>query len=273
MSTQGDEDVSLWDRVKGYFDKERGTTLPNDEPEQGSGWQRVKSLFEIRETVSQREEFGQKSRWSRFKDLLKVSDDTGLTPEIEHIKTVVYATTAFAFLLGGRFGKRIIDDHFRRHNQLTVYDSAMHAQRQYHASVILGFIKYGCRWGWRAGAFAGVYSFLLVALEAFRNKHDAVNYVASGASTGVLYNTFNGWRKMVVGAAIGGGLSLPFGILAQATNAILPDEYKLNKLHQEQNASDDKEQEWKQNLKATSSFIESMEKDLDENVELKDEDR
>jgi len=23
MSAQGDEDVSLWDRVKGYFDKER----------------------------------------------------------------------------------------------------------------------------------------------------------------------------------------------------------------------------------------------------------
>lgn len=38
--------------------------------------------------------------------------------------------------------------------------------------------------------------------------------------------------------------SLPFGILAQAANAILPDEYKLNKLHPEQQASDDKEQEW-----------------------------
>jgi len=37
---------------------------------------------------------------------------------------------------------------------------------------------------------------------------------------------------------------LPFGILAQAANAILPDEYKLNKLHPEQQASDDKEQEW-----------------------------
>jgi len=78
---------------------------------------------------------------------------------------------------------------------------------------------------------------------------------------------------MVVGAAIGGGLSLPFGILAQAANAILPDEYKLNKLHPEQLASDDKAQEWKQKLKATNSFIESMEKDLDENDELKDEDR
>lgn len=64
-----------------------------------------------------------------------------------------------------------------------------------------------------------------------------------------------------------------FGILAQAANAILPDEYKLNKLHPEQQASDDKEQEWKQKLEATSSFIESMEKDLEENDELKDEDR
>lgn len=26
----------------------RGATLPNDELEQGSGWQRVKALFEIR---------------------------------------------------------------------------------------------------------------------------------------------------------------------------------------------------------------------------------
>ena len=98
-----------------------------------------------------------KSSYNNIHLIFDNSDNTGLAPEIEHIKTVVYATTAFAFLLGGRFGKRIIDDHFRRHNQLTVYDSAMHAQRQYHASVILGFIKYGCRWGWRAGAFAGVY--------------------------------------------------------------------------------------------------------------------
>ena len=85
------------------------------------------------------------------------SDDKGTRPEIEHIKTVVYTTSAFAFLLGGRFGKRIIDDHFRRHNHMTVYESVMHAQRQYHANVVMGFVKYGCRWGWRAGAFAGVY--------------------------------------------------------------------------------------------------------------------
>lgn len=36
-----------------------------------------------------------------------------------------------------------------------------------------------------------------------RNSHLLFNFTAS---TGVLYNTFNGWRKMVVGAAIGGGL-------------------------------------------------------------------
>ena len=80
MSSQGDEDVSLWDRVKGFINKERldeemrllfitfksrnsgrlitisclkttgirGTALPNDEPEQERGWRRFRALFEIR---------------------------------------------------------------------------------------------------------------------------------------------------------------------------------------------------------------------------------
>ena len=81
----------------------------------------------------------------------------GPREEIQHIPSVVCYTSAFAFLLGGQFGKRIADDHYRRHNQLTVYQSAMHAQRQYQASVALGFAKYGGRWGWRAGVFSGIY--------------------------------------------------------------------------------------------------------------------
>lgn len=71
---------------------------------------------------------------------------------------VVY-TSVFAFLFGGQFGKRIIDENFRRHNQLTVYESVMHAKRQYQASVALGFVKYGSRWGWRAGLFSGVFRY------------------------------------------------------------------------------------------------------------------
>ena len=83
--------------------------------------------------------------------------EDGLCPEMEQIRTVMLTTTVFAFVFGGRFGYRIVDDSFRRHNQLTVYESAMHAQRRYHASIVVGFVKCGWRWGWRAGAFAGVY--------------------------------------------------------------------------------------------------------------------
>ena len=83
--------------------------------------------------------------------------EDGLCPEMKQIRTVMLTTTVFAFVFGGRFGYRIVDDSFRQHNQLTVYESAMHAQRRYHASIVVGFVKYGWRWGWRAGAFAGVY--------------------------------------------------------------------------------------------------------------------
>ena len=87
------------------------------------------------------------------------SEGKGPREEIQHIPRVVVYTSVFAFLFGGQFGKRIIDENFRRHNQLTVYDSVMHAKRQYQASVALGFVKYGSRWGWRAGLFSGVFRY------------------------------------------------------------------------------------------------------------------
>lgn len=245
MSTKDEEKLSLWDRVKSFMDDGRETSQGNAEGDQESGWDRVKALFDL-------------------------SDGKGPKEEIQHIPSVVCYTAAFAFLFGGQFGKRIADDHYRRHNQLTVYQSAMHAKRQYQSSVALGFVKYGSRWGWRAGVFSGIYSFLLVATEAYRNKDDALNYVASGASTGALYNIFSGWRKMVVGILIGGGLSLPVGLIAQVGNAILPEDYKLKR---KQEVMADKTQEWNQRLEATSSLIEAMEKELNEDNKSQDENR
>lgn len=262
MSARGDEDLSkrtFWERLKESFYKERDTLTQNGESEEETGWQRVRALFDVRQS----DEHFDKKRWRRFMKAFFKSRgyEDGLCPEMEQIRTVMLTTTVFAFVFGGRFGYRIVDDSFRRHNHLTVYESAMHAQRRYHASIVVGFVKYGWRWGWRAGAFAGVYSFLVVALEAYRNRYDALNFMASGASTGVLYNILSGWRKMAVGAALGSGLSLPLGILAQAGNAILPEEYKLNRKQLEECNFEKEEQ--KQILKATtSSLIESIEKEL-----------
>jgi len=63
----------------------------------------------------------------------------------------------FGFLLGGQFGIRIGADHYTKQNKLTVYRSQMHAQREFQSAKVLGFVKYGCRWGWRMGLFAGLY--------------------------------------------------------------------------------------------------------------------
>lgn len=233
MSAKDEEKVTLWKRVQSFFEKQREAFKQSTEDEKENGWDRIKALFDVSE---------------------------GPREEIQHIPSVVCYTSAFAFLLGGQFGKRIADDHYRRHNQLTVYQSAMHAQRQYQASVALGFAKYGGRWGWRAGVFSGIYSFLLVACEAYRNKDDALNYLATGASTGVLYNIFSGWRKMLVGVLVGGGLSLPVGLIAQIGSAVLPEEYKPKKVQQQF----DNKSEWEQRLEVTSTFIEAMEKELNE---------
>ena len=89
--------------------------------------------------------------------LLFVSDGGGPRDEIQHVPTVVFATSVFAFLFGGQFGARIAADYYKRHNQLTVFESTMDAQRRYQSALGMGFVKYGCRWGWRAGAFAGIY--------------------------------------------------------------------------------------------------------------------
>ena len=63
------------------------------------------------------------------------------------------------FIFGGRIGARIASDYHVRHNKLTIYNSQMQAQRELHSTVTLGFIKYGCKWGWRVGVFAGVYRY------------------------------------------------------------------------------------------------------------------
>lgn len=240
-----EEKPSPWDKIKGFLSSERVASPQVAKVEGESGWDRVKALFDT-------------------------SDGKGPREEIQHIPNVVLYTSTFAFLFGGQFGRRIADDYFRRHNQLTVYESVMHAKRQYHASVAMGFVKYGGRWGWRAGLFSGVYSFLLVAFEAYRNTDDALNYVASGASTGAFYNIFSGWRKVVVGIIIGGGLSLPVGLIAHIGNVVLPDEYKLKKKSETPN---DATQEWKQQLETTSSFIEAMEKELGKDIKQQNDSR
>ena len=80
--------------------------------------------------------------------------------EVQHIPTVVSVSSIFGFLFGGQFGARIAADYYTRHNKLTIYKSVMHAQRVFQSAQTMGFVKYGSRWGWRTGLFAGLYRYL-----------------------------------------------------------------------------------------------------------------
>jgi hypothetical protein len=86
-----------------------------------------------------------------------LSADNTISEELQHIPTVIGVGSVFGFLLGGQFGIRIGADHYLKQNQLTVYGSKMHAQREFQSAKTLGFAKYGSRWGWRMGLFAGLY--------------------------------------------------------------------------------------------------------------------
>ncbi|EDO30469.1 predicted protein [Nematostella vectensis] len=201
----------------------------------------------------------EKSGWDRVKALVQLDDNNQLAEEVQDIPTIICVGSIFGFLLGGQYGVRIRADSFLRQNKLTVYKSAMHAQRSFQSAKTLGFVRYGCRWGWRLGWFAGLYSFMLAATTSYRNKEDALNYVAAGASTGAIYKLFGGWRSMVVASGLCATISLPIGLLSQYGNTyLIPEEYR-QKL---QEKKEKEREEWRQKLQKTDVLIKGMEDDV-----------
>ncbi|XP_048584404.1 complex I assembly factor TIMMDC1, mitochondrial isoform X4 [Nematostella vectensis] len=227
----------------------------------------------------------EKSGWDRVKALVQLDDNNQLAEEVQDIPTIICVGSIFGFLLGGQYGVRIRADSFLRQNKLTVYKSAMHAQRSFQSAKTLGFVRYGCRWGWRVGWFSGLYSFMLAATTSYRNKEDALNYVAAGASTGAIhelfgisastgaihelfgilastgaiFKLFGGWRSMVVASGLCATISLPIGLLSQYGNTyLIPEEYR-QKL---QEKKEKEREEWRQKLQKTDVLIKGMEDDV-----------
>lgn len=131
------------------------------------------------------------------------------------------------FLIGGRIGARVGAVEHIENTTLAVYQSSVHAQREYQGRVSLGFLRNGCKFGWRAGVFAGLYSLLLVSLnEASNTKNSASSFMLSGALTGIVYKSLSGWRPMVVGAIIGSALSIPPALFTASINQFASDEVR-----------------------------------------------
>jgi len=209
--------------------------------------------------------------YERIKRLFQKDRITGThDPRLYFVSQCVGAGSIAGFVIGGRIGAHVAGMEHVESNQLTVYKSKTHAQRQYHANVSVGFVRNGCKFGWRAGAFAGIYSFLIVALSEVREKKDGMNYLGAGALTGTLYKSLSGYRHMAVGAILGSALSFPFATLIHLLNTYSSEETRqkfdifggsfVSPEYQQMSSLSSKEES---NLMVTDALVSALEKEVE----------
>ena len=195
--------------------------------------------------------------WGRVKRAFSKNEYGEIRPEVAHIPVVVFCGSLVGMMVGGRYGLRIRGASNIATNKLTVYTSSVQAQRDYFSAILLGFFHYGCRWGWRAGLYSGIYSTTLTAVSIGRDKEDALNYIAAGATTGIIYKIFSGFRGILVGAILGAGICTPIGLTMQGLGHFIPYEKVLK---DEIAATNVKE---KQKLEVTEKILDRMQKELE----------
>ena len=180
-----------------------------------------------------------------------------IRPEIAHIPVVVFCGSLVGMMIGGRYGARIRGASNITSNKLTVYTSSVQAERDFFSATLLGFFQYGCRWGWRAGLYSGIYSTTLTAVSIGRDREDALNYIAAGATTGSVYKIFSGFRGILGGAIFGAGICTPIGLTMQGLGYFIPYE---NVLKDEIAAQKAKK---RQQLEVTERILDQMEKEFE----------
>lgn len=196
--------------------------------------------------------------WARVKLAFSKDENGEIRPEIAHIPIVVFCGSLVGLMIGGRHGARIRGVSTISSNKLTVYTSSTEAERHYFSAVLLGYMQYGCRWGWRTGLYSGIYSTTLTAMSIGRDKDDAMNYVAAGAATGMVYKIFSGFRSAIVGAVLGGAICAPIGLCMQVLGQFVPYERVLKETREREKASK------MERLQATERILEGMETELED---------
>ncbi len=195
--------------------------------------------------------------WGRVRKAFSKNEYGEIRPEIAHIPIVVFCGSLVGMMVGGRYGTRIRGASNIASNKLTVYTSSVQAEREYFSAILLGFFQYGSRWGWRAGLYSGIYSTTLTAVSIGRDKEDALNYIAAGATTGSVYKLFSGFRGILGGALFGAGICTPIGLTMQGLGHFIPYERVLKDEIAAQNAKKI------QQLEMTEKILDRMEEEFE----------
>ncbi|KAL5515959.1 hypothetical protein EMCRGX_G001213 [Ephydatia muelleri] len=100
----------------------------------------------------------QESGWDRIVTTLTIRPGEVPPNELVELANAILAASFGGFLFGGFIGARHAGDRFILMNSNAKFSSTMQAQRQLHAASMMGFVRHGCKWGWRMAAFAAIFS-------------------------------------------------------------------------------------------------------------------
>ncbi|KAM3962936.1 RPII140-upstream gene protein [Aphomia sociella] len=173
--------------------------------------------------------------WGRVKKMFRKDEFDEVSPELH---TVVQASMFGAFFgacMGGYTTSREAYLYFMENNQATIFKSTMQAKKKLQDHVTIAFAKGAYHWGWRLGAFSGIFSLAATTISVYRNETSLVEYIMAGAISGALYKVNLGLAATVVGAGLGSALGFVAGTtilsLLKITGISMADIRKaLNKL-------------------------------------------
>ncbi|CAH2107532.1 unnamed protein product [Euphydryas editha] len=192
--------------------------------------------------ISPQTDSGEKSGWDRVRAMYSKNEFDEVSVELHNVAQATMCGLFVGACLGGFAKSRDAYLHFIENNQATIFQSTFQAKKKLQDYVTVAFAKGAYHWGWRLGIFTGIFSLISTTVSVYRDQNSLGEYVAAGTITGAMYKANLGPAAMVVGAGLGGVLSMFGGILilsilklsGVSMDQIRKSLYKLKEARQDQ---------------------------------------
>ncbi|XP_026486082.2 RPII140-upstream gene protein [Vanessa tameamea] len=165
------------------------------------------------DSVSSQTDFIHKTGWDRVRDMYSKDEFGEVSVELHNVAQATMCGFFVGACLGGFAKSRDAYLHFIENNQATIFNSTIQAKKKLQDYVTVAFARGAYHWGWRLGIFTGMFSIISTTVSVYRDQSSLGDYVAAGTITGAIYKANLGPAAMVVGAFLGGVLSIIGGIL------------------------------------------------------------
>lgn len=151
--------------------------------------------------------------WDRVKAMYTKTELDEVSIELHNVAQTTMSGLFVGAFLGGFAKSRDAYLTFMENNQATIFNSTFEAKKKMQDYITVSFARGAYHWGWRLGIFTGTFSLISTTLSVYRDESSIADYVTGGIITGAIYKANLGPAAMLVGAGLGGALSLFGGIL------------------------------------------------------------